>query len=88
MISNITIGELSALILGTVALLKGVEWLINPFTKRSREHEQLLKDVADIKEDNRMIMRAVYELVQHEVTGNGVNDMKALMKDISNHLVG
>lgn len=91
---NITIGQISLFIAFIVALFKGIEYLIQPFTKREKRLETLEKKMTESEQDRKDLhdfMRvnfiAIKELLKHEIEGgNNKDGMKMASDEIDKYL--
>lgn len=84
---SIPIGEISTTVLFIVALWKGLDYLRDKHNKPTKELEEKVSlELSQIREDNAMLLEAVASLVQHQITGNHVNDMEVLHDKIVTHL--
>ena len=88
MIEGITLGQVAVMVAFVVALQKGFETVIGWFKKPAENVEQKLdKRLEKIEADNKMTLKVLYGLLQHEVTGDHANDMESLYKEMSNYLL-
>lgn len=85
---NITINEIIGAIAVFVALYNGFELIKKVYTQPTRELEQKMnKQLDDLQTEQRLILKAVYQLSLHQLTGNHITDMESLNKEIQEHLV-
>lgn len=88
MIEGITLGEVAVIVAFVVALQKGFETILGWFKKPADNVEKELgKRLDKIENDNKMTLKILYQLLQHEVTGDHANDMETLYKEISNYII-
>jgi len=88
MIENVTIGQVGVLVAFIVALVKGVDVIFAWFKKPAEDVEgKITKRLDKIEADNKMTMKMLYYLLQHEVTGNHTTDMEALFREASNYII-
>lgn len=88
MIEGITLGQVAVIVAFVVALQKGFETIIGWFRKPAENVESKLdKRLEKIEDDNKMTLKVLYSLLQHEVTGDHANDMDKLYKEMSNYLL-
>ena len=59
--------------------------------KQVADHETMLKNDQErlnkIEQDNKMIMNCLLSLIDHQITGNGFNDMKKTKSELQEYLV-
>ena len=88
MIETITLGEVAVFVAFIVALMKGADYLIDTYKKPTNDLDaKLSKRLDKIEADNKMMLKVLYSLLQHEVTGDHANDMESLYKEISNYII-
>lgn len=91
---NITIGQIGIVIAFFVALIKGVEYLIQPFTKQAKKLDELqeqmtesIQDRKDLHDFMRVNFIAIKELLKHEIEGgNNKAGMKMASDEIDKYL--
>ena len=89
MIENVTLGEIAVIVAFVVALQKGLEVVIGWFKKPADSVEKRLdKRLEKIENDNRMMLKVLYSLLQHDVTNDHFTDMEALYKEMNNYIIG
>lgn len=89
MIENITLGQIAVIVAFVVALEKGIEVVIGWFKKPAENVEQKLEKRLDkIEQDNHMMLKVLYSLLQHEVTNNHVTDMETLYREMNDYVIG
>ena len=88
MIENVTIGQVGVLVAFIVALVKGIDAIANWFKKPAENVEQKISNRLDqMEKDNKMMLKVLYSLLQHEVTGDHSNDMESLYREVSNYIL-
>ena len=88
MIENVTRGQVGVLVAFIVALVKGVDVIFAWFKKPADDVEDKIgKRLDKIEADNKMTLKVVYSLLQHEVTGDHTNDMDKLYAEVSNYII-
>ena len=88
MIENITIGQIGAIVAFVWALGKGLDYLFGLLKKPAEDVEDKIgKRLDKIEADNKMTLKVVYSLLQHEVTGDHANDMDKLYTEVSNYII-
>lgn len=88
-IEGITLGQVAVIVAFVVALQKGLETVIGWFRKPADTVEKKLeKRLGKIEDDNKMMLKVLYSLLQHEVTGDHATDMSALYGELSDYLIG
>lgn len=81
-----------------VVLLGNVVRTVKEWTKPAMDvagrldaHDDLLaKDnrrLGELEESNRLVLRAISQLIEHEVTGNHEAELKAVKDDINRYLI-
>lgn len=89
MIENVTLGQIAVLVAFIVALEKSIEVVLSWFKKPATDVENRLdKRLEKIENDNRMMLKVLYSLLQHDVTNDHVTDMEALYKEMNNYIIG
>ena len=91
---NITLEQIGILVAFVVALSKGIEYLISPFTKQTKRLDKLENEVKESKEDSKELhefMRinfiAIKELLKHNIeNGNNIDGMKMASNEIDKYL--
>lgn len=63
---------------------KALEKQVETLEKWHREDHKRIKD---IEETQALILRSLLSLIEHEVTGNGVETFKALQREITDYLL-
>lgn len=82
-----------------VAGLYGVWKIVKEILKPNKDlkavvqkHDELLgndnKRLLDVEESNQMILRTLLVLINHEITGNGIEKMKQARDDLQEYLIG
>ena len=55
------------------------------------KHDQLLdndnKRLSEVETSNQMILRTLLVIVNHEITGNGIDNMKQIRDDLQEYLI-
>lgn len=88
MIENVTIGQVGMFVAFIVALVKGVDVIFAWFKKPADDvADKIGKRLDKIEADNKMTLKVVYSLLQHEVTGDHTNDMDKLYTEVSNYII-
>lgn len=81
-----------------ITLIWGVWKIAKEFRKPNDElkakvekHDQLLdkdnKRLKEIEQSNKMIMKSLSAIINHEITGNGVEKMKATRDELQEYLI-
>ena len=56
-----------------------------------KKHDQLLdndnKRIKEIEESNQMILKCLLVIINHEITGNGIDKMKVARDELQNFLI-
>jgi hypothetical protein len=87
-IESITIGQVAVFVAFIVALVKGIDAIMGWFKKPAEDVENKIgKRLDKIEADNKMTLKVVYTLLQHEVTGDHANDMDNLYTEVSNYII-
>ena len=87
-IESITLSEIGALVAFVWALGKGLDWIYGKLKKPAEDVEDKIgKRLDKIEADNKMTLKVVYSLLQHEVTGDHTNDMEKLYGEISTYII-
>lgn len=85
---NITIEQVGLLVAFVVALGKGIDAIIGWFKKPAEDVDtKISKRLDNMENDQKMMMKMLYYLLQHEVTGNHTTDMEALFREASNYII-
>lgn len=85
---NITIEQVGLLVAFVVALGKGIDAIIGWFKKPAEDVDtKISKRLDKIEKDNKMTLKVVYSLLQHEVTGDHATDMEKLYTEVSNYII-
>ena len=88
MIENITVGQVAVVVAFIVALVKGIDAIMGWFKKPAEDVEDKIgKRLDKIEKDNKMTLKVVYSLLQHEVTGDHATDMEKLYTEVSNYII-
>ena len=87
-IESITLGQIALAVAFFFALGKGIDYLIAKSKKPFEDIEgKIGRRLDKIEQDNKMTLKVVYSLLQHEVTGDHANDMERLYTEISNYII-
>lgn len=87
-IEALTLGQVAVLVAFIVALMKGFDFLFEKYKKPTVDLEQkLTKRLEAIERDNKMTLRVVVELLQHEITGNHTVDMEKLYSEVQKYVI-
>lgn len=81
-----------------ITLIWGVWKIVKEFRKPNNEmkakvekHDQLLdkdnKRLKEIEESNKMIMKSLSVIINHEITGNGIEKMKTTRDELQEYLI-
>ena len=94
---NITWELILAIAGGIVVLvnaLKAISNFISPVTnlkKQVEKHDDLLnndhKRLTSIEQTNKMICKSLVALLDHEITGNGIEKLKTTKAEMQNYLI-
>lgn len=85
---NLTVNEIVGAIAIIVALYNFYILLKKIYTQPTQELEKRIDaKLSELKEEQRLILKSVYQLSLHQLTGNHITDMEALNKEIQDHLV-
>ena len=73
-----------------ITVLWGV-WKIAKEARKPNEHDLLLdkdnKRLKEIEESNKMIMKSLSVIINHEITGNGVEKMRVTRDELQEYLI-
>lgn len=87
-IESITLGEVAVFVAFVWSLGKGLDWLYGKWKKPAEDIEgRIAKRLDKIEADNKMTLKVVYSLLQHEVTGDHATDMDRLYTEVSNYII-
>ena len=87
-IESITLGEVGLLVAFIVALGKGIDWIFGSLKKPATDVEDRIgKRLEAIEKDNKMMLKVLYSLLQHEVTNDHNDDMEKLYNEMSNYII-
>lgn len=87
-IESVTLGQIALFVAFIVALVKGCDVVIGWFKKPAEDVEdKITKRLDAMEKDNKMMLKALYSLLQHEVTGDHANDMEKLYTEMSNYII-
>lgn len=87
-IESITLGQVALAVAFIVALVKGIDAITAYFKKPADDVEdKITKRLDKMEADSKMTLKAVYALLQHEVTGDHATDMNKLYTEISNYII-
>lgn len=87
-IETVTIGQVAVFIAFIVALVKGIDAVLGWFKKPAEDVETKIgKRLDKMENDNKMMLKVLYSLLQHEVTGDHTTDMEILYKEVSNYII-
>ena len=77
-----------------VNALKAISKFISPVTdikKKVEKHDELLdndhKRLTSIEQTNKMICKSLVALLDHEITGNGIEKLKTTKTEMQNYLI-
>ena len=77
-----------------VNALKAIGKFISPVTsirKKVEKHDELLdndhKRLTSIEQTNKMICKSLVALLDHEITGNGIEKLKTTKTEMQNYLI-
>ena len=87
-IESITLGQIAVLVAFVVALIKGLDFLKEKYRKPTDDLEERIDErLKKIESDNKMTLKIVYSLLQHQVTGDHNTDMERLYSEMSNYII-
>lgn len=87
-IESLTLGEVALFVAFIVALVKGCDVVIGWFKKPAEDVEdKITKRLDAMERDNKMMLKALYSLLQHEVTGDHATNMDKLYQEMSNYII-
>lgn len=85
---NLTITEIVGAFAIIVAIYNFYILVKKVYLQPTQELENKMNAKLDsLQKEQRLILKAVYQLSLHQVTGNHITDMEALNKEIQDHLV-
>lgn len=88
MIENVTLGQIALIVAFVVALGKGWDYLIAKYKKPTDDLESKISARLDrIEADNKMSLKVLVSLLQHEITGDHVNDMTKLYEELQQFII-
>lgn len=80
-----------AAIWGVVKIIKEIKKPSNDLKTKVEEHEKKLtkdnKRLVDIEEYNKTICKSLLALIDHEITGNGIDKLKTTKTELQNFLI-
>lgn len=80
-----------AAIWGVVKIIKEIKKPSNDLRIKVEEHEKKLtkdnKRLEDIEEYNKAICKSLLALIDHEITGNGIDKLKVTKTELQNFLI-
>lgn len=80
-----------AAIWGVVKIIKEIKKPSNDLKIQVEEHEKKLtkdnKRLEDIEEYNKAICKSLLALIDHEITGNGIDKLKVTKTELQNFLI-
>lgn len=89
MIDNVTVGQIAVLVAFIVGLIKGIDFIWEKYKKPTNDLENQINGKLDtMQKDINITLEAIAMLVQHEITGDHVNDMQELHNKLVRHLTG
>ena len=82
-------------VLGTVwgvfKIIKDLKKPIDGMKETLRKHEQHLAndkaEIDEIKEGNKVICKSIMTMINHELTGNDVSNMREMRDELQNYLI-
>ncbi len=87
-IEAITLGEVGLFAAFILALSKFFDWFLAKWKKPADDVEDRIgKRLDKIEADNKIMLKALYSLLQHEVTGDHTTDMEHLYTEMSNYII-
>ena len=87
-IETVTLGQIAVLVAFVVALVKGIDVISSWFKKPAEDVETKITTRLDnMEKDNKMMLKVLYSLLQHEVTGDHATDMEKLYREVSNYII-
>ena len=80
-----------AAIWGVVKIVKEIKKPSDDLKTKVDEHDQLLKNdnerLKDIEQSNKMILNCMFVLINHDLTGNGIDKMKEARDELQEYLI-
>ena len=80
-----------AAIWAVLKIIKEVRKPNNDLKAKVERHDELLdndnKRMKKIEESNQMILKSLIAIINHEITGNGIEKMKEAREDLQNFLI-
>lgn len=80
-----------AAIWGVVKIIKEIKKPSDDLKTKVEEHEEKLtrdnKRLEDIEEYNKVICKSLLALIDHEITGNGIDKLKVTKTELQNFLI-
>lgn len=87
-IESITLGEVAVIVAFVWSLGKGLDWLCAKWKKPAEDVEgKIAKRLDKIETDNKLTLKVLYSLLQHEVTGDHTTDMEKLYREMSDYII-
>ena len=87
-IEAITLGHISLGVAFVVALVKGIDFLTEKFKKPTTDLESRINDrLKSMEQDNKMTLKILFQLLQHEVTDDHVTDMAELYNELQTYIM-
>ena len=76
---------------GVYKIFKEIVKPSNDLRKKVDRHDELLREENDklkeVEASNKMILQSMFVIVNHEITGNGIEQMKKTRSDLEKFLV-
>lgn len=86
-IESLTLGQIALFVTFVVALVKGIDFLVEKYNKPTINLEKQINSKLDkMQGDINITLEAVAILIQHEITGDHANDMENLHTRIIKYL--
>lgn len=80
-----------ATVWGVWKVVKEVKKPGNDLKETVRKHEECLKrdkaEIEEIKEGNKVICKSIMTMINHELSGNDINNMKKMRDELQNYLI-
>lgn len=80
-----------ATVWGVCKIVKEIKKPSNDLKKTVKKHEECLrrneKEIEEIKEGNKVICKSIMTMINHELFGNDISNMKKMRDELQNYLI-